>query len=115
VLLARYSQEEEVVYGVTVAGRPAELAGVERMVGLFINTLAVRAKVEWEKGVGEWLAAQQQQQAEMREYEYSPLMKVQEWSEAGSGEALFDTLLVYENYPVEDAVREEGAATGEPV
>jgi non-ribosomal peptide synthetase component F/acyl carrier protein len=96
-----------VVYGVTVAGRPAELEGVERMVGLFLNTLAVRTKVEWEKEVGAWLAAQQQQQAEMREYEYSPLMKVQEWSEVGSGEALFDTLLVYENFPVEEAVREE--------
>src|SRR6185503_17409375 len=111
VLLARYSQEEEVVYGVTVAGRPAELEGVERMVGLFINTLAVRAKVKWEKEVGEWLREQQQQQAEMREYEYSPLMKVQGWSEVGSGEALFDTLLVYENYPVEETVR-EAAATG---
>ena len=112
VLLARYSQEEEVVYGVTVAGRPAELEGVERMVGLFINTLAVRVKVASEQEVGEWLAEQQQQQAEMREYEYSPLMKVQGWSEVGSGEALFDTLLVYENYPVEEAVREEAAATG---
>src|SRR4029079_1800689 len=60
VLLARYTQEEEVVYGVTVAGRPAELEGVERMVGLFINTLAVRAKVKWEKEVGEWLREQQQ-------------------------------------------------------
>jgi non-ribosomal peptide synthetase component F/acyl carrier protein len=110
VLLARYSQEEEVVYGVTVAGRPAELEGVERMVGLFINTLAVRTKVKWEQEVGEWLEEQQEQQAEMREYEYSPLMKVQEWSEVGRGEALFDTLLVYENYPVEEAVREEAGA-----
>jgi len=112
VLLARYSQAEEVVYGVTVAGRPAELEGVERMVGLFINTLAVRTKVEWDQEVGEWLAEQQQKQAEMREYEYSPLMKVQEWSEIGSGESLFDTLLVYENFPVEEAVREEAAAPG---
>src|SRR6185369_12043289 len=62
VLLARYSQAEEVVYGVTVAGRPAALEGVERMVGLFINTLAVRTKVEWDQEVGEWLAEQQQKQ-----------------------------------------------------
>src|SRR6185369_13046205 len=96
---------------VTVAGRPAELAGVERMVGPFINTLAVRTKMEWEKEVGEWLAEQQQKHAEMREYEYSPLMKVQGWSEVGRGEALFDTLLVYENYPVEEAVKEDAAAT----
>jgi non-ribosomal peptide synthetase component F/acyl carrier protein len=82
------------------------------MVGLFINTLAVRTKVEWDQEVGEWLAEQQQKQAEMREYEYSPLMKVQEWSEIGSGESLFDTLLVYENFPVEEAVREEAAAPG---
>jgi acyl carrier protein/non-ribosomal peptide synthetase component F len=56
------------------------------------------------------LEAQQQKQAELREYEYSPLMKVQGWSEVGRGEALFDTLLVYENYPVEEAVREEAGS-----
>ena len=114
VLLSRYSGERDVVYGVTVSGRPAELTGVEQMVGLFINTLAVRVKVEWDKEVGEWLEEQQQKQAEMREYEYSPLMKVQGWSEVGSGEALFDTLLVYENYPVEEAVKEEAAGGSGP-
>src|SRR6185503_2677559 len=54
ILLSRYSGREEVVYGVTVSGRPAELAGVEQMVGMFINTLPVRVKVDGQARVDEW-------------------------------------------------------------
>src|SRR5579864_4938259 len=106
VLLTGYSGEREVVYGMTVAGRPGELKGVERMVGLFINTLPVRLRVERRKSVREWLRGVQEQLAEMREYEYTPLAEIQGWSEVKGGEGLFETLVVFENYPVERGVGE---------
>jgi amino acid adenylation domain-containing protein len=99
VLLSRYSNEVDVVYGTIVSGRPSEMAGVEEMVGVFINTLPVRARVDGEMELGEWLRALQQQLVETRDYEYSPLIKVHGWSDIERGLPLFDTLLVFENYP----------------
>ena len=109
LLLARYSGEEDVVFGATVSGRPAELEGVERMVGLFINTLPVRARVEPAARVGDWLAGLQDEQAEARRFEYAPLVRVQEWSEVPAGRPLFESLLIFENYPVDEALRDPGA------
>src|SRR5262249_9623728 len=100
LLLSRYSGSEDVVFGATVSGRPASLAGVEEMVGLFINTLPVRVRVKRDERVGGYLQRLQEQQVEVRQYEYSPLVEVQGWSEVGRGVRLFDTLLVFENYPV---------------
>jgi surfactin family lipopeptide synthetase C len=100
LLLSRYSGEEEVVYGVTVSGRPAELPGVETMVGLFINTLPVRVKVKGAERVGDWMRRIQADQVEMRQYEYSPLASVQGWSGAPKGIPLFESIVVFENYPV---------------
>src|SRR5581483_6156079 len=81
VMLSRHSGQPEVVFGVTVSGRPAGLKGVERMVGLFINTLPVRVRVAAQEEVAGWLKVLQAGQVEMREYEYSPLVEVQGWSE----------------------------------
>jgi amino acid adenylation domain-containing protein len=100
VLLSRYSGEQDVVYGVTVSGRPPELAGVEQMVGLFVNSLPLRVQVESDAAVGTWLQRLQADQAEMRQYEYSPLVEVQGWSEVDRGVRLFETLLAYANHPV---------------
>src|ERR1043165_7348161 len=100
MLLSRYSGEREVVFGVTVSGRPAELNGVERMVGLFVNSLPLRVAVPPQKRVGEWLKELQQQQVEMRQYEYTPLVDIQKWSEVARGVPLFESLFVFENYPV---------------
>ncbi|HEY0733775.1 MAG TPA: amino acid adenylation domain-containing protein, partial [Herpetosiphonaceae bacterium] len=99
LLLSRYSGEREVLFGATVAGRPAELTGVERMVGLFINTLPVRVHVTPDASLVAWLTDLQLQQAEQRQYEYSPLVQVQSWSEIPRGQSLFDSLVVFENYP----------------
>jgi amino acid adenylation domain-containing protein len=108
IVLSRYSGREEVVYGTTVSGRPAEMEGVEGMVGLFINTLPVRVRVEGEEEVGEWLRRIQRQQVEMREYEYSPLVEIQKWSEIERGQALFESILVFENYPGEPSLGKRG-------
>ena len=102
LLLSRYCQEDDVVFGTTVSGRPAELAGVEQMVGLFINTLPVRVRIEEDRNVIDWLQQLQSEQVEQRQYEYSQLAEVQGWSEVARGVPLFESLVVFENYPVKN-------------
>ena len=106
LLLSRYTREREVLFGATVAGRPAELAGVDRMVGLFINTLPVRVEVDPHASLLSWLRTLQGNQAEQRQYEHSSLIDIQGWSEIPRGVPLFETILVFENLPVESSFRE---------
>ena len=101
LLLSRYSRENDVLFGATVSGRPVDLEGVERMIGLFINTLPVRVVIEPERPVIDWLLALRDQQVEMREYEYTPLVQIQGWSEVPRHMPFFESLLVFENYPVD--------------
>ncbi|MFH0901105.1 MAG: amino acid adenylation domain-containing protein, partial [Pseudomonadota bacterium] len=103
VLLARTSGEDDVVFGVTTSGRTASLAGIESMVGLLINTFPVRAKVRASDETMPWLRQLQERQAESREQEHCPLSQIQQWSEVEGGQPLFESLLVFENYPVEEA------------
>ena len=105
VLLSRYSGDEEVVYGNTVSGRPADLVGIGSMVGMFINTLPVRVKVDAEQSLVSWLKQLQAQLAEMRQYEYSPLVEVKRWSEAPQSLPLFESIIVFENYPVSQVIQ----------
>ncbi len=100
LLLHRYSGEQEVVFGATVSGRPPVLVGVESMVGLFINTLPVRVKITEEGKLLPWLKDLQAQQVECEQYAYSPLVDIQRWSEVLQAMPLFESLVVFENYPV---------------
>ncbi len=101
LLLSRYSREQDVVFGATVAGRPAEFAGIEQMVGLFINTLPVRVRLPAGLRVIDWLRQLQADQASSREYEHSPLVELQALSALPRGAPLFESLLVFENYPLD--------------
>jgi amino acid adenylation domain-containing protein/non-ribosomal peptide synthase protein (TIGR01720 family) len=107
VVLGRYSGSEDVMFGTTVAGRPAGLAGVETMVGLFINTLPQRVRVAGEARLLGWLQALQTQQLERQAYEDSSLVEVQGWSEVPRGQPLFESLLVVENYPVDAGLQRQ--------
>jgi len=110
LLVARYSSQTDVVFGAVVSGRPAELDGVESMIGLFINTVPVRVACEEGFPAASWLASLQRGQAEARQFEHSPLVRVQGWSEVEAGEPLFESLLVFENYPVGEALAEGESA-----
>ncbi|MFQ3684170.1 amino acid adenylation domain-containing protein [Roseiflexus sp.] len=103
LLLSRYSGEDDVVFGATVSGRPPDLPAVERMVGLFINTLPVRAQIPPDMPVLKWLHHVRDQLAEMRQYEYTPLVQIHGWSEVPRNQPLFESLLVFENYPMPSA------------
>lgn len=101
MLLSRYSGQEDVVFGATVSGRPADLAGIESMVGLFINTLPIRVQASSEAFLLDWLKQFQAQLVELRQYEYSSLVQVQGWSDVPRGLPLFESIVVFENYPVD--------------
>ncbi|GIV97575.1 MAG: hypothetical protein KatS3mg057_2232 [Herpetosiphonaceae bacterium] len=98
LLLSRYSGERDVLFGATVSGRPTTLEGVESMIGLFINTLPVRVHVDPQRPLLDWLSDLQTHQVELRNYEYTPLVQIQSWSEIPRGQPLFESLFVFENY-----------------
>ncbi len=108
LLLSRYSDRDDVLFGATVAGRPPDLPGVEAMIGLFINTLPVRVRVNSSTRLLDWLAQLQAQQVELRQYEYTPLVQVQGWSAVPRGVPLFESIVVFENYPVASSMQENG-------
>jgi len=109
LLLGRYSSEEEVVFGVTVSGRPTDLPGAETVAGLFINTLPMLCSVRPNDGIVPWLRECQSRLVEMRNFEYTPLVDVQGWSEIQRGTPLFESILVFENYPLGKREAETGS------
>ncbi|MGA2229275.1 MAG: condensation domain-containing protein, partial [Syntrophobacteraceae bacterium] len=105
LLLSRYSGEDDVVFGTVSSGRPVALKGAETMVGLFISTLPMRVRMSPEMPCLDWLRRVQDQQIEIRQYEYSPLSRIQEWSEVPRGIPLFETILAFENYPADEYLK----------
>nr|QEO73883.1 AMP-dependent synthetase and ligase [uncultured bacterium] len=97
VLLSRYSGQSDVCFGATVSGRPAELP--DGITGILINTLPVRCDVDAAVPVADWLQALQVAQTESRQFEHLPLSRLQACS--GVQGELFDSILVFENYPIE--------------
>ncbi|MET8685030.1 amino acid adenylation domain-containing protein [Streptomyces sp. NPDC004732] len=100
LVLARLAGRTDVVFGATVAGRPAELPGVESMIGLLINTLPVRVRLDGAQPVAGMLAGLQERQSALISHQHLGLAEIQKL--AGPG-AVFDTLVVYENYPAPPA------------
>ncbi|WP_280486953.1 non-ribosomal peptide synthetase, partial [Nocardia cyriacigeorgica] len=98
ILVGRMTGNDDVLFGTTVSGRPAQLAGVESMVGLFINTVPVRVRFDASESVLEVLSRTQGEQADLLDHHYVGLAEIQ--SAAGIG-GLFDTLVVFESYPVD--------------
>lgn len=108
LLLSRYTGDPEVVFGATVSGRSASLPGIESMVGLFINTLPVRIAVEGSLDLLSWLQQIQTQHLEQEQYAYFPLAEIQSLSDIPQGVSLFESIIVFENYPF-DARKFNGA------
>lgn len=108
LVLRRLSGQATVTFGETVAGRPPELPGVERTLGLFINTVPVVQSPPPAQPARAWLATRQAAAVARAEHGHLPLYALQRWA-GRPGEALFDCLLVFENYPVDLALRERSA------
>lgn len=110
LLLSQYSGEDEVVFGATRACRRTMLDGDggDSMVGLFINTLPVRARLHSEVSVLQYLQELRAQSLAVRPHEHTPLIQVQKWSEVPRDVTLFDYLLVFEHYLLNDALQALG-------
>lgn len=99
LLNSHYTGESDVVFGVTVSGRMIDLPGIESIVGLLVNTVPLRVRVGLDSGLPEWLKQIQAQQLVARQFESTPLVEIQNCSELERGQSLFESILVFENYP----------------
>ncbi|MFA5910697.1 MAG: condensation domain-containing protein [Vicinamibacterales bacterium] len=127
LLLAGRTRRTDVAFAATVSGRPSGIPGIERLVGCFINTVPIRARLDDAGTLRECLARHQEQRAEQAEYEYCSAGQIHQWSELRPGEPICRSLLVYENLrgagaeaAAEPSVSEagrrvRGARTGYPV
>ncbi|WP_158708263.1 non-ribosomal peptide synthetase [Streptomyces sp. NRRL S-455] len=97
LVLSHLTGRDDVVFGVTVSGRPPELTGVDTMVGLFMNTLPLRVRLRPAESLTDFMRRVQSEQARLIDHQWVSLADIQRW--AGSGE-LFDTAMVFENYPL---------------
>lgn len=110
-LVHRHTDSDEVIYGVTVSGRPPQVADIEELTGLFINTLPQRVTFADNLQVAELARGLQQNLHESMEHGYIPLAKIQAQSGLGGGNDLFDSIFVFENYPVEQLLADSGKAS----
>ncbi|MEM8677504.1 MAG: amino acid adenylation domain-containing protein, partial [Cyanobacteria bacterium P01_G01_bin.67] len=101
VLLARYTDSRDIVYGSTTSGRSQNLTNLESAVGLFINTLPMRVKLSDTESLLSWLGKLQQQQIDNLQYEYTPLAIIKDVSDIDRETALFENIFVFENYPLD--------------
>jgi hypothetical protein len=108
LLLSRYSGEQDVVYGVVRACRRDTVVGADSVVGLFINTLPVRARISQEQNVASWLKELREQNRAIRNYEHTPLVQVLGWSAVRHGTPLFESILIFDNYQLNSRLREQG-------
>jgi len=112
ILLGRHSGRDDVAFGAVASGRPAGLAGVESMIGLFINTLPVRVAIPPAAALVPWLRDLQAHQVEARRFEHSPLVRVQGWSDVPRGRPLFESAVAFESYPTDPDLQERAGGLG---
>ncbi|MDE1671886.1 non-ribosomal peptide synthetase, partial [Nocardia gipuzkoensis] len=98
LLIGRTVDRDDVVFGATVSGRPPQLDGVEAMVGLFLNAIPVRVRLDATHTLGGLLRQLQAEQAALLDHHYLGLSDIQE---AVGVEGLFDSLVVFESFPVD--------------
>ncbi len=99
LILQRHCRQNPVCFGTTVSGRPTELNGVEHMIGLFINTVPVCLEVPLSQPFNAWIRAVQAAQLHRLQHSHTPLVEIQRCAPQAQGQPLFDSLLVFENYP----------------
>ncbi len=100
LLVGRYSGANDVVFGMTFSGRPADVPGVESIVGLFLNTLPVRVHVSLSTPLISWLQGLQERLTEYRQHEHTPLVDLHRFTDLPMHQPLFSHILVLENYPM---------------
>ncbi|AVM08497.1 non-ribosomal peptide synthetase [Bacillus velezensis] len=102
LLLQRYNGSQDVVFGTVVSGRPAEIPGIETMVGLFINTIPVRIHTQSEMTAAQVLKMNQERALASQKYDTFPLYDIQ--AQTDQKQQLINHIMVFENYPVEKQI-----------
>lgn len=100
VLLSKYNDSDDVVFGMTVSSRPPEIHGIERMVGLFLQTIPVRIRMDAGLTLETFLQRIQAQTLESQQYAYYPLADIQAMSSVGP--RLITHNFLFENYPLDE-------------
>lgn len=104
LLLWHYSGQEDIVFGTSVSGRSVDLQGVQSIVGVFVNTLPVRARIVPRETVLSWLKRLNSQIKQHLDYEYTPMRRIRAWSGVPRGSMLFETKVNFMNFPHSDEV-----------
>ncbi len=110
LLLQKYNGTSDVVFGSVVSGRPAELAGIEEMIGLFINTIPVRVNCQADVSFIEVMAQTQEQALSSAKHDYYPLYEIQ--AKSAQKQDLINHIMVFENYPMEQQLEQFGSLDG---
>jgi acyl carrier protein len=108
LVLSRQSGHEDVVFGAAFAGRPTSLQDAATIVGPFVNNLPVRARIDWAANAGDFLRRLQRKVQELDAFQFTPLADIQKWSDIPFRHRLFASLVVFQNYTVEESARKFG-------
>ncbi|MFE9321437.1 amino acid adenylation domain-containing protein [Nocardia sp. NPDC052278] len=100
LVLANATARDDVVFGTTVSGRPAQLPGIESMIGLFVNTVPVRVRLDHRESLAQLLRRIQTEQTALLDHHHLGLARIQQ---VAGARAMFDTVTVFESYPVDRA------------
>lgn len=111
LLLARTTGLDDVIFGTAVSGRPADIADVDGIVGVFINTIPQRVRIDEMQSVRDLLREVQSQQLDSLPYQHIGLTEIQACSQVPGGAPLFDSIVVFENYPSENPDFDLGSGT----
>jgi len=109
LVLSRHLTTGDIVVGSTVSGRPPDLEGIESILGMFINNLPVRLRIPRGARLSPWLHELQGRLTEMRLLEWTAPGQIQEWCDLPAGQRLFDSLVIFQSYPVEEVPPRESA------
>ncbi|HET9985575.1 MAG TPA: amino acid adenylation domain-containing protein, partial [Longimicrobiales bacterium] len=110
LLLARHSGEAEVVFGGVRSCRRSAVEGADSMVGLFINTLPLRVEVPPDAALVPWLRGVRARWTAIRAHEHTALSQVQAWSPLPARQPLFESIVMFERYELEEELRALGGA-----
>lgn len=103
-LLQRYTNLEDVVFGATTSGRPTHLRGIQNSVGIFINTVPVRVRQRADIRVKALWSQLMEDSLARNPHELLSLVEIKAQSELPSLTPLFESILVFENYPIDETL-----------
>ncbi|MBU3198529.1 condensation domain-containing protein [Clostridium estertheticum] len=101
ILLFKNNNINDVVFGMTVSGRPSEVKGINNIVGLFINTIPLRVKIFTTSKINELIKTVKNILVNDEIYHYTPLAEIKNYSEINNLNDLFDSIVVMQNYPLD--------------